>query len=294
MEPVIFVHGGAGNDYHHLLKIFRSEVEKAAFAGWERLQQGASAVDAVEAAVRAMEDGPAFDAGHGSFLNRDGEIEMDAMIMDGQDLRYGAVAGIQRVANPVNVARMVIEHTPHSLLIGNGAENFARSMGVPVCPMEELRAQSNSHLLSPEDRIFNPFQHPGDTVGALALDSRGHLAVAVSTGGTAGKMPGRVGDSPIIGCGGYADDQVGAATASGHGEALMKIVICKTTCDRLADGLSAQQAAESALKLLETRTRGSLGGLIVMSPGGETGCAFNTQHMVRALIRGDNQCQVED
>ncbi|MBI4928677.1 MAG: isoaspartyl peptidase/L-asparaginase, partial [Anaerolineae bacterium] len=143
------------------------------------------------------------------------------------------------------------------------------------------------------DRIFDPRKRPGDTVGAVAIDQAGNLAVAVSTGGTAGKMPGRVGDSPLIGCGGYADNGMGAAAATGHGEALMKILISKSVCDFTAQGMPAQQAAEAAMKLLDDKCQGSQGGVIVISPRGDCGCAFNTQHMARALIRGGN-CVVED
>lgn len=156
MKPVIVVHGGAGNDFDDRVEAFRQGVERAARAGWQALLNAGSAVDAVEMAVRVMEDDPNFDAGHGSFLNANNEVEMDAMIMEGGRLGYGAVAGIQRVSNPVSVARLVMEHTPHSLVVGAGAEQFARSMGVPVCPMEALVAGSSTHLLRPEDRIFRP------------------------------------------------------------------------------------------------------------------------------------------
>ena len=144
MEPVILVHGGAGNDFDDRLPEFRAGVERAARAGWDVLRQGGSALDACEAAVRVLEDDPNFDAGHGSFLNSNNEVEMDAMVMDGARLGYGAVAGIQRVANPVSVARLVMERTQHSIFVGAGAEQFARAQGVPVCPMDELVAR---HLL---------------------------------------------------------------------------------------------------------------------------------------------------
>ena len=284
MEPVILVHGGAGNDFDDRLAEFRAGVERAVQAGWEVLHKGGCALDAVEAAVRVLEDDPTYDAGHGSFLNANNEVEMDAMIMDGSRLGYGAVAGIQRVSNPVSVARMVMERTDHSLFVGAGAEQFARSQGVPVCPMEELVAGSSTHLLRPEDRTFRSGQ-AGDTVGAIALDASGRLAVAVSTGGTAGKMPGRVGDSPIIGSGGYADNQSGAAAATGHGEALMKVLFSKTACDLLGSGMNPQQAAGEVLRLLEQRTGPTQGGIILMSPSGEVGSAFNTHHMVHACIR---------
>ena len=284
MEPVILVHGGAGNDFDERVPQFRAGVERAAQAGWAVLRAGGKALDAAEAAVRVLEDDPTYDAGHGSFLNANNEVEMDAMVMEGARLGYGAVAGIQRVANPVSVARMVMERTSHSLVVGAGAEQLARSFGVPVCPMEELVAGSSTHLLRPEDRVFRA-DKAGDTVGAIALDADGLLAVAVSTGGTAGKLPGRVGDSPLIGCGAYADNSLGAAAATGHGEALMKILFSKTACDLLGSGLAAQQAAEQVLELLSRRTGPREAGVILLSPSGEVGSAFSTHHMAHACIR---------
>lgn len=294
MQQVILVHGGAGNDFDDRVPAFRSGVERAARAGWQALNQGSSAVDAVQAAVQVLEDDPNFDAGHGSFLNANNEVEMDAMIMEGRHLSYGAVAGIQRVSSPVSVACLVMERTHHSMVVGAGAEQFARAMGVPVCPMEELVTGSSTHLLKPEDRVFRPGEPGGDTVGAIALDGQGVLAVAVSTGGTAGKMPGRVGDSPIIGCGGYADNDLGAAAATGHGESLMKIVISKTACDYLGGGMHPQQAAETVLALLARKAGGAQGGIILMSPRGEVGSAFNTHHMVHACIFNAGEFWIRD
>ncbi len=284
MEPVIVVHGGAGNDFDERVPEFRIGVWRAARSGWEALLRSGSAIAAVEAAVRVMEDDPVFDAGHGSYLNADGDVEMDAMIMEGTHLGYGAVAGIQRVANPVSVARLVMTSTPHSIFVGAGAEKVARSMGVPICPMEELAAGSGTHRLSPEDRLFRG-DRSGDTVGAVALDATGSLAVAVSTGGTAGKMPGRVGDSPLVGCGGYADNALGAAAATGHGEALMKILFAKSACDLMGKGRHPQEAAEGVLGLLDARVGPRQAGIILVSPSGEVGSAFNTHHMVHACIR---------
>ncbi len=311
MEPVIVVHGGAGNDFDERVAEFRAGVEQATHAGWDVLLRGGSALDAVEAAVRVMEDDPNFDAGHGSFLNANNEVEMDAMVMEGARLGYGAVAGIQRVSNPVSTARLVMERSRHSIFVGAGAEQFARSMGVPVCPMEELVAGSSIHLLRPEDRIFDSAcssdsagsntatvggqaSQTGDTVGAIAMDASGLLAVAVSTGGTAGKMPGRVGDSPIIGCGGYADNELGAAAATGSGEALMKVMFSKTACDLMGSGMSPQQAAEQVLRLLERRTGPSQGGIVLINPAGEVGSAFNTSHMVHACISGGKEMWIRD
>ena len=292
MKPVIVVHGGAGNDFDDRVADFRVGVEQATQAGWKVLQSGGTALDAVEAAVRILEDDPNFDAGHGSFLNANNQVEMDAMVMDGAKLGYGAVAGIQRVSNPVSVARLVMERTQHSIFVGAGAEQFARAMGVPLCPMEELVAGSSTNLLRPEDRVFRP--HAGDTVGAIAMDAHGVLAVAVSTGGTAGKLPGRVGDSPIIGCGGYADNELGAAAATGSGEALMKVLFSKSACDLMGSGMNPQQAAEAVLRLLERRTGSSQGGIILMNPAGQVGSAFNTTHMVHACISGSNEIWIRD
>ena len=284
--PSLIVHGGAWS-------IPREEVEPhvhgcrvAAQAGWDVLTKGGSALDAVEAAVRVLEDDPTFDAGRGSVLNADGDIEMDAIVMDGATLNTGAVAAIQRVQHPVTVARLIMEHSDHNLLVGAGAEAFARRMGELVYPQVNLiverelerwrAAQKNGREPTRRD-----FTH--DTVGAVARDAKGHLAVATSTGGTFNKLPGRVGDSPLIGSGAYADDLYGAASATGWGESLMKIVISKTACDLIAAGLTAQQAADAAIKRLADRVDGH-GGIIVVDARGSAGYARNTPGMAYAYI----------
>ncbi len=284
MGPIsLIVHSGAGDDISAAqVEPFRRGVIEAAQVGWAVLQRQGSALDAVEAAVRAMEDNPTFDAGRGSFPNQAGEIEMDAIIMDGATLNNGAVAAIQRVANPVSVARLVMERTPHTLLVGAGAEAFARSVGIPVTPVEALRVESTDWLLTPPGL---PLQ---DTVGALALDAQGHLAAATSTGGMRQKLPGRVGDSPIIGSGAYADNALGAASATGRGEDLMKIVISKSACDLMAGGLAPQPAAEAIIRYLAQRVNGR-GGIILMNPRGEVGCAYNTLRMGRAWVKPDGE-----
>lgn len=291
MNPVIIVHGGAGDDFDDRVDDFRRGVAAAAQAGRAVLQRGGSAADAVEAAICVMEDDPTFDAGTGSFLNRNGEVEMDAIIMEGDSLRSGAVACIQRVKNPIKVARLVMQRTRHCLFVGAGAEAFARSVGVEEISMEELVAASSTHLLSPEHR--NLPDEPHDTVGAIALDAQGNLAVGTSTGGSAGKMPGRVGDSPIIGCGAYADNESGAASATGMGEDLMKIVISKAACDLMGAGMHPQLAAEEMIRKLSERTGGP-GGLILMNSRGDVGSAFNTHHMARAWIAEDGVLHVMD
>ena len=296
LAPVILVHGGAGDDFDDRLDEFRRGVGAAAQAGWAVLAKGGTALDAVEAAVRQLEDDPTFDAGIGSFLNQVGEVEMDAIVMDGASLDSGAVACIQRVQNPVSVARLVLERTEHSLFVGAGAEALARSFGVPEYPAELLVAQSSTHLLRPEHRNLPPslVLHPRqDTVGAVALDGGGNLAAATSTGGMAGKLPGRVGDSPIVGCGAYADNNLGAASCSGRGEDIMKVVLSKAACDRLGSGLHPQTVAEMMVTYLEQRTGGPC-GLILLDPQGQVGSAYNTNHMVRAWIRNGEPLQIVD
>ncbi|GIK43752.1 MAG: peptidase T [Chloroflexota bacterium] len=287
MPISLIVHSGAGDDIHDgLVEPFRRGVIEAAKAGWVVLQNGGSALDAVETAVRAMEDNPTFDAGRGSFPNQAGEIEMDAILMDGATLNNGAVAAIQRVAHPISVARLVMERTPHTLLVGAGAEAFARSMGVPLVPTEALLVERNDAPPAAGGAgLFLPVQ---DTVGALALDVQGHLAAATSTGGMRDKMPGRVGDSPLIGCGAYADDSIGAASATGRGEDIMKIILCKSACDAMAGGLVPQQAAESIIQYLARRVNGR-GGIILMNPKGEVGCAYNTLRMGRAWVNPNGE-----
>jgi beta-aspartyl-peptidase (threonine type) len=257
------------------------------------LAGGGSALEAVEAALCAMEDDPTFDAGHGSFFNVIGEVEMDAIIMDGRDLNFGAVAAVQRVRHPITLARLVMAESEHTMIAGAGAETFAREHGVPVCPIMELltgrelerwkAAHADGH---PQD--WTPFgaapsSLPSDTVGAVALDADGNLAAATSTGGTFNKLPGRVGDSPLVGCGAYADNQTGAVSASGLGEALMKVVISKTVCDFIARGMTAQEAADAAIAVLDERTTGE-GGLIVLDRMGRIGVAHNTAYIAHACV----------
>jgi L-asparaginase / beta-aspartyl-peptidase len=288
MPISLIVHSGAGDDIHDgLVEPFRRGVIAAVQAGWEVLKQHGSALDAVEAAVRVMEDDPTFDAGRGSFPNQAGEIEMDAIIMDGATLNNGAVAAIQRVAHPISVARLVMERTAHILLVGAGAEAFARSVGVPVTPVEELLVVRDDPPMPPvrPSAVFLPLQ---DTVGALALDVNGHLAAATSTGGVRDKMPGRVGDSPIIGSGAYADDTLGAASATGYGEEIMKIILSKSACDLMAGGLAPQLAADAIMRRLVERVKGR-GGVILMNPQGEVGHAYNTLRMGRAWVNPDGE-----
>lgn len=278
MSIAIVVHGGAGGweaSTEHR-EIALQACVAAAEKGRSILLGGGSALDAVEAAVSILEDCPVLDAGRGSYPNTEGDVEMDALIMDGSDLTMGAIAAIQRVRHPISLARRVMVDSGHNFLVGQGADSFADRIGFPRCDVEELFVDEK-----PEAAI-------GDTVGAVALDMDGNLAAATSTGGTRNKRPGRVGDSPLVGSGAYADNWTAAVSATGYGEALMRVVISKQTCDFVGLGLSAQAACESAIRVLEERTGGQ-GGLIAVDARGKVGRAYNTQAMPHAYAVGDQQ-----
>jgi beta-aspartyl-peptidase (threonine type) len=211
------------------------------------------------------------------------------MLMEGATLRYGAVAAVRNLLHPVSLARAVMERTEHCLLVGTGAEEFACSIGMPQVDPRELlterewdyyvqHVQSNRSYTARES--FEPA--PMDTVGAVAMDQLGNLAAATSTGGTAGKLPGRVGDSPLIGAGAYADNSSGAASATGWGEYIMRVLLSKTACDLLLT-LPAPQAARQAIRVLETRVQG-LGGVILIDRHGNYGLAHNTPKMAFAYV----------
>ncbi len=281
MKVAIIVHGGAGA-WDLAGKGIQGGLvgcREAAIAGQAVLLAGGSALDAVETAVRVLEDNPYLDAGRGSFFNTNNEIEMDALIMDGRSLDMGAIAAVQRIQNPISLARRVMEDSPHAFFVGKGAEAFADSLGLPRCELVDLIGHTGEFVASEDGPI-------GDTVGAVAIDEQGNLAAATSTGGTPGKMPGRIGDSPLVGSGGYADNFSAAASATGYGEALMKIVISKQICDYVASGLSAKAACDAAICLLEERT-GKEGGVISIDRHGRVGWAFNTTAMPYAYVVGD-------
>ena len=230
------------------------------------LRRGAPALEVVERVVMLLEDDPMYDAGHGSYPNSTGEVEMDAIIVDGATLRFGAVAAIRNVANPVRVARRVMDATSHCLLVGTGATRFAREQGFPFVSDAEL---------APAGSI--PAPNTG-TVGAVALDGAGHIAAATSTGGIKVKIPGRVGDSPLIGCGAIAEDGVGGVSATGEGEKLMQVMMSRTVLDYLKAGFDAQSACDAAVHDLADSVNGQ-GGVICVDAHGRAGFAYNTPHM---------------
>lgn len=273
----IIIHGGAGawKLGSKQIQVGSAACDEAALAGHAVLKAGGSALDAVETAVHVLEDCPALDAGRGSFPNQLGEVEMDALIIDGRSLNMGAVAAIQRVRHPISLARHIMTDTDHTFLVGSGADAFADQIGFPRCAVAEL-------IVDEYDDATGPL---GDTVGAVAMDANGNLASATSTGGTRHKMPGRVGDSPLVGCGGYADNESAAASATGQGEAIMKVILSKRVCDLVSNGLSAQAACETAVRLLEERVGGEC-GLIAIDARGQVGIARNTTAMPYAFVVG--------
>ena len=288
-RPIILVHGGAGLVLEENQAACVAGCRRAALAGWAVLQSGLSAVDAVEAAVRVLEDDPVFDAGRGSYFNAEGVVQMDAILMDGHTLDLGAVAAVERVRHPITLARHVLEQSPHNLIVGRGALAFAQKMGMSLCPPEELLG-----IYAHDDpaRAALSAAPPSDTVGAVALDSTGNMAVATSTGGISSKWPGRVGDSPLVGSGAYADNLSGAASATGEGEKLMRIVISKAACDRLAAGQPAQAVADDMIQLLADRVAGQ-GGIILLDTHGNVGLAHNTRAMPYAYIHTAGQVVVD-
>jgi L-asparaginase / beta-aspartyl-peptidase len=267
LEPSIIVHGGAGPIRDDSLSARLEGCKAAALAGWKILDQGGSATDAAETAVVVLEDNPLFNAGIGSTLNRLGKVEMDAAIMEGQSLRAGSVAAVSRIKNPIKLARRIMEDGRHVMLAGEGALLFARRIGFPECPSESLIV----------DHRRKSWQDKHGTVGCVAVDSDGQLAVATSTGGIFDKLPGRVGDSPLIGCGTYADGY-GAASCTGDGEAIIRVVLAKSAVDMLKAGADPQTAVEEAVALLAART-GSSVGLILIDSQGKIAYARNTTHM---------------
>ncbi len=271
--PAIIVHGGAGPIKDESLPARLEGCKAAALAGWKILEEGGASLDAAEAAVVVLEDDPLFNAGTGSTLNSLGKVEMDAAIMDGASLRAGAVAAVSSIKNPIKLARRVMEDGRHVLLAGEGALMFARQIGFPECPPESLIV----------DRKRNRRDSKHGTVGCVAFDSTGRLAVATSTGGIFNKLPGRVGDSPLIGCGTYADDY-GAASCTGHGEAIIRILLARSAVAYLQEGSEAQTAVNMAMIDLEDDRIQSAGGIILIDRWGKIGYARNTTHMPVCMI----------
>jgi L-asparaginase / beta-aspartyl-peptidase len=270
--PAIIVHGGAGASPAERDELYVG-MRAAVQAGWAALAAGGTSLDAVEQAVRVLEDHEHFNAGRGSALTAGGRVEMDASIMEGDRLRCGAVGAVSRVANPVTLARRVLEDGRHVLLVAGGAEAFARAAGVPECDPASLVTERQRRRLTERAAVTST-----GTVGAVALDRHGTVAAATSTGGIMGKGAGRVGDSALIGAGTYADSTLGAVSCTGDGEAIIRVVLARRALDYLKEAGDAEYASRVAVDLLVEEGRGQ-GGLIVVDWRGRTGYAHSTPLM---------------
>ena len=295
-SATIIVHGGAGKWPKLKQAGGLAGVRQAATRGFRLLQGGGSALQAVEAAVMEMEDNPVFNAGRGSTLNLVGDVEADAGIMDGKTRRGAGVALVRHVKNPVSLARIVMEKTDHALLAGIGAERLGEAFGLPkanlklperVSQWKQARRELEKGTIGDFSRNLKLIRSKGpsllgDTVGALAIDQFGDLAAADSTGGVSLKLPGRIGDSPILGAGLYADNRMGAATATGVGEIAMRLVVSKSACDAMQT-LTAQQAASQTIKEV-AKLAGKGLGIVTLDRKGRHGVAHNTPHLCWAGV----------
>jgi beta-aspartyl-peptidase (threonine type) len=295
-NPVLVVHGGAWDIPDEMVEAHLNGVRNASAAGWSVLERGGSALDAVEEAIVVLEDDETFDAGRGSFLNRDGKVQLDAFIMDGLTLRGGGVGCVERLRNPVRAARKILSDSPHVYFVAEGAERFAAEHGIALCrnedlvvprEVERLRAyQAQASASSDGNDLFAPaISHDmlsHDTVGAVALDRDGNIAASTSTGGTLNKAPGRLGDSSLIGCGCYADNLSAAASTTGWGEPIMKLVLAKWAADRVESGSLPEWVAQEAMNYLKQRLNGH-GGIILLDALGRFGIAHNTPRMAWAV-----------
>ncbi|XP_006899931.1 PREDICTED: isoaspartyl peptidase/L-asparaginase [Elephantulus edwardii] len=288
VNPVVVVHGGGASSISKDRKEnVRQGIMRAATVGYNILKEGGSAVDAVEGAVIVLENDPEFNAGCGSVLNVNGEVEMDASIMDGKDLSTGAVSAVRCIANPIKLARLVMEKTSHCFLTDQGAAKFAAAMGIPQVPEEQLVTERNTRRLEKEKcaKMQKPDAKKNlGTVGAVALDCKGNVAYATSTGGIINKMVGRVGDSPCVGSGGYADNNIGAISTTGHGESILKVNLARLTLFHVEQGKSLEEAANLSLGYMKSRLKG-LGGVILVDKTGDWAVKWTSTSMPWAAAK---------
>lgn len=289
----IIVHGGAWYIPPEAREAHKAGCQAAATAGFGVLQRGGDALDAVETAIVTMEDDPTFDAGVGAHLNQCGVVQLDAGVMDGRTYQIGAVAAIERVKNPICVARRLLT-SEHNMFVGPGAIAYAQACSVPLCEPEDLViARERRRWLEYQERgkplsetVFvgrsEDFPTETGTVGAVAIDRAGNIAAGTSTGGTPFKPDGRVGDSPLPGCGYYADNALAGVSVTGHGESIIRVQLARSAADFCAK-LQAPAAAEAAMRMLSDRVAGK-GGLILIDHAGRVGYAYNTSEMARAYM----------
>lgn len=281
MKPVIIVHGGAKTISEDKVAANHSGCLAAVEAGWVVLRSGGSAVEAVEAAIRVLESDQTFNAGFGSTLNSEGEVEVDAAIMDGSTLGWGAVAAVQGVRHPISAARKIMEEKPR-LLVARSGERFAQKHGLDMCAKDDLISAEQYQEWKEEVEVLD---RP-NTVGCVALDTNGNLVAGTSTGGTTGQPQGRVGDTALVGCGLYADNRLGACSTTGDGESIIPVVLAKTAIDALAGDRHPDEAAQQAIATLKERVEGEA-GCILIDRHGRIGWAYNSQDMAVAYMSDD-------
>ncbi len=293
------IHGGAGtitrgemtpaNEEAH-----RAGLEAALRAGYAMLEKGGSSLDAVEAAIRVLEDNPLFNAGKGAVFTHEGTNELDASIMEGKSLKAGAVAGVKHIRNPIELARLVMEKSPHVLLAGDGAEAFAKQQGIAFVDQKyfftDERWQALQKVKAGTGSASEKEKH--GTVGAVALDQAGNLAAGTSTGGTTNKEFGRIGDSPIIGAGTYADNATCGVSCTGDGEYFIRAAVAHEVSALMAlKGMSVQAAAQAAID--QVGKIGGTGGLIALDRQGNMAMPFNTSGMYRGSVDASGKISVE-
>jgi len=281
MPLAIIIHGGAKTITEEKVEANQVGSQAAAEAGWAVLRSGGSAAEAVEAAIRVLESDQTFNAGFGSVLNANGEVELDAAIMDGSNLAWGAIAAVQGVRHPIAVARELMYERP-TLLVSEHAERFAAEKQLEMCSEEDLIADELREEWEEEKEVVD---RP-NTVGCVALDSEGNLAAGTSTGGTMNKPPGRVGDTALVGSGLYADNEFGACSTTGDGESIIPVVLAKTAVDLLKDGKHPDEAARIAIETLASKVPGEA-GCILIDPQGRIGWAHNSTDMACAYITSE-------
>jgi L-asparaginase / beta-aspartyl-peptidase len=294
----IVIHGGSGNITKENMsaaaeKIYEQELINALQIGYDILKSNGTSLDAVEAAVVYMENSPFFNAGKGSVKNSEGIVEMDASIMDGKSGRAGAVAAVKTIKNPIKAARLVMDSTKHVLLIGKGADDFAKTSALEIVPVEYFLQRKTRSSIKDTTGMMEPDDNKYGTVGAVALDKHGNLAAATSTGGTSRKLPGRVGDSPIIGAGTYANNKTCAVSASGTGEYFIRNVITYDIAAMMEyRGFTLDQATDEVINIKLTQSGGD-GGVISIDSQGNISVKFNTPGMFRAYITVEGEKKVE-
>ena len=307
----IVIHGGAGtilrkNMRPEIEKAYRDKLTEAVQLAYDTLQKGASSVDAVCIAINVLEDSPLFNAGKGAVFTHAGTNEMDASIMSGVNKQAGAVAGVKTIKNPINAAKAVMQHSEHVMMVGDGAEQFAKEQGLEMVDpeyfktekrlqqLEKIKSSGQSQLdhssENPLDEEFNDRKY--GTVGAVALDKNGNLAAGTSTGGMTNKKYGRVGDSPIIGAGTYADNKTCAVSATGHGEFFIRAVVAYDIAARMEYAGETLKEASNEVIMKKLVKEGGSGGVIAMDAKGNISMPFNTPGMYRAFVKADGKIEV--